>query len=183
MFSHQQQQQHMLESNTSRQISIYFLDGSHFSITTSSTDTNLVELICAELKLPSQFRDRFSLYMLVHDQAASGANQWKLFRKLYQFESGHVALRRNSTRQRFRLCFMRNYWDPALDQLLLQSTSGMNLLFAEASSMFKRGWILGRNAKEHTLLAHFIQEDVESFLGLVRAQQYFSCFQFGPMYW
>jgi len=74
-------------------------------------------------------------------------------------------------------------WDPSLDQILIQSAAGINLLFAEAASMVRRGWILGKDQNEQNLLKSLIENDVENFIALVRGCPYFSYFQFGPMYW
>ena len=51
--------------------------------------------------------------------------EWKIYRKLYSFESAYVSLKRiigsvDELSNQLRLVLIRNYWNPLIDEELLK---------------------------------------------------------------
>ena len=67
----------------------------------------------------SAFRTTKSLYIFL-----ASNSEWKIYRKLYSFESAYVSLKRiigsvEELSNQLRLVLIRNYWNPLVDEELL----------------------------------------------------------------
>ena len=56
-------------------------------------------------------------------------SEWKIYRKLYSFESAYVSLKRiigsvEELSNQLRLVLIRNYWNPLVDEELLNVREG-----------------------------------------------------------
>jgi len=127
-----------------------------------------------------------------------------IYRKLYSFESAYVSLKRiigsidstdqsdgsNEMANQLRLVLIRNYWNPLIDEELLQSKNGINLLYSETVKCYRREWLLPNDESSYEMLQKRFSncekdpndENKKAFINLARSQKYFSCFQFGPCF-
>ena len=72
----------------------------------------------------SAFRTSKSLYIFL-----ASNSEWKIYRKLYSFESAYVSLKRiigsvEELSNQLRLVLIRNYWNPLVDEELLNVREG-----------------------------------------------------------
>ena len=65
-----------------------------------------------------------------------------------------------------------------------KSDSGLNLLHAECLNSYRQNWLIANDLQTDDALRGLLHSgDKLNFVNLCRAQQYYSCLQFGPMFW
>ena len=161
------------------------LDGSFITVSINS-ESDVIACALNHLNL-EKFRPYFALYIM-----SLVGEKWTIFRKLYKFESAYVSVKRLlGVDAKLRLTLVRDYWNPKIDEILLKNDSGLNLLFAECYSCFTQEWLIAKDAHSEGQMAkllecHLANRDFDSkreFVNICRGQKYFSCLQFGPMFW
>lgn len=172
-----------------KELQIFLLDETFVTISVKN-DSDVIAETCQMLNLPSSLHDKFSLYIFL-----ASNSEWKIYRKLYSFESAYVSLKRiigsvEELSNQLRLVLIRNYWNPLIDEELLNSKNGINLLYSETVKCFRREWLLPNDHESDKMLQKRLRnsetnptdENKKAFINLARSQKYFSCFQFGPCF-
>ena len=67
-------------------------------------------------------------------------SEWKIYRKLYSFESAYVSLKRiigsvEELSNQLRLVLIRNYWNPLIDEELLNVSEGFKIQSVQISKL------------------------------------------------
>jgi len=177
------------QSEEQKELQIYLLDETFVTISVKN-DSDVIAETCQMLNLPRSLHDKFSLYIFL-----ASNSEWKIYRKLYSFESAYVSLKRiigsvEELSNQLRLVLIRNYWNPLVDEELLNSKNGINLLYSETVKCFRREWLLPNDHESDEMLQKRLynsetnptDENKKAFINLARSQKYFSCFQFGPCF-
>lgn len=112
-----------------------------------SSNDDILEAVCRELKLPSELTYYFGLYLAKEDQS-----RYTPFKKFLPFEIPFATLHlssppsnsSSSSALKVRILIKKSYSDPAFDTDVLDSPNrvGTNLLFVETVDSINRGWIV-----------------------------------------
>lgn len=171
------QQQNTFQSSGETDLSIYLLDGSFLTVSINA-ESDVIKCALEQLNL-THFHSSFALYIMrqVNDE-------WAIYRKLYKFESAYVSIKRLiGIDMKMRLTLIRDYWNPKIDEQLIKSDSGLNFLHAECLNSYRQNWLIANDLQTDDALRGFLHSgDKLNFVNLCRAQQYYSCLQFGPMF-
>jgi len=169
------QQQKTFHADDEPELSVYLLDGSFISVTVGA-DGDVIGAALSQLKL-AHFARHFALYIM-----RLNGDAWHVYRKLYRFESANVSIKRLlDVDHEMRLTLVRDYWNANIDEQLIQTQSGLNLLYAECLSAWRQQWLICRDLPTEKHLASLVGSK-RDFVNLCRAQHYYSCLQFGPMF-
>ena len=111
---------------------MYLLDGSFLSVRIGAGG-DVIRAALDQLQL-AHLSSHFALYIM----RLSNAKKWHVYRKLYKFESALVSIKRLlGIDHAMRLTLVRDYWNATIDEELISSQSGLNLLYAECLRFLK----------------------------------------------
>ena len=111
---------------------MYLLDGSFLSVRIGAGG-DVIRAALDQLQL-AHLSSHFALYIM----RLGNAKKWHVYRKLYKFESALVSIKRLlGIDHAMRLTLVRDYWNATIDEELISSQSGLNLLYAECLRFLK----------------------------------------------
>lgn len=172
--------QHETQSAPGENVSldVFLMNGHKITVNIVSTDqTDVVhEAVCSSISLNDDYVYYFGLFLVRKE--STGDNS--IVRKLQDFESPYLSLKAANAQGVHRLVLRKSYWDPSLDDDLIEDRVAMNLLYVQATSDIDRGWVVVDKEHHRRLTALQQKNSKKEFLRLARTLKFYGHLQFKP---
>ncbi|KAK1173276.1 sorting nexin-31-like [Acipenser oxyrinchus oxyrinchus] len=103
-------------------------------ILSSDPAERVLEIVFCKLQLPRQMLGYFNLFLV---EGVSGG-QYSVLKKLAPFELPYVTLKSMNDEQ-CMIMIRKSYFDPEIDQIVMENSCGLNLLYLQAISDMELG--------------------------------------------
>ncbi|CAD5113524.1 DgyrCDS2686 [Dimorphilus gyrociliatus] len=176
-FMIQAQQGNLQEESCNINIDIYLVNGQKVTIECSNmAQTEQVMSAAAnEIGLAEEYMAYFGLFLvkLVDDRQI-------LVRPLQEFESPYISLRNASEKYSHRIIFRKSFWDASYEDALMEDRICLNLLFCQAVSDLKQGWIEGSADQIAQLKTLQQKNSKKEYLRLIKTLKFYGYIKFEP---
>ncbi|XP_066962036.1 sorting nexin-17-like isoform X1 [Macrobrachium rosenbergii] len=155
------------------QIDIYMMSGQKVTLSIPATlqTDDLLEKLCTQIHLPNELVYYFALFLVKKEE-----NDLIVVKRLQDFESPYISQR--CMKGLHRIVLRKNYWDPSIDQLIMNDRVGLNLLYAQTVQDVERGWVLTNREIQRQLAALQAKGAKKEYLDLARTLKYYGYLQF-----
>lgn len=120
-------------------LDVYLMNGNKVTVEIKSTDQTdeVTEAAAEAIGLPDELVYYFALFLLKETKN----NGVEIVRRLQDFESPYMSLKSASGKN--RIVFRRSYWDPSLDDHLMDNRVAVQLLYVQTVHDVQQGWLSG----------------------------------------
>ncbi|XP_035659634.1 sorting nexin-17-like [Branchiostoma floridae] len=177
-FLNQAQQETQKAEPESVELDVFLMNGHKISVSIMSTDQtdDVLETVASQIELSDDFVYYFALFLVKKEK--DGGNS--IVRKLQEFESPYISLKTAETEAKHRIVLRKNFWEPSMDNDLLDDRIAMNLLYVQAVNDIERGWVFAAKDVHKQLAALQAKGSKKEYLKLARTQKSYGFIQFKP---
>ncbi|KAL4629972.1 sorting nexin-31 [Arapaima gigas] len=149
-------------------------DGRSIAVHTKASDTSqtILEAVFDQIGLPLDLRGYFNLFIV----KGKGKEDFCILKKLVPWELPRYTLEAGKT-EHWALMVRKSYSDLTLDSMVLQKSSGLHLLCAQARGDMERGWSLPTAAQCQELEGLLQAERMKEFLHAAQLVEHYGCMQ------
>ncbi|KAI8497403.1 PREDICTED: sorting nexin-17-like [Branchiostoma belcheri] len=177
-FLNQAQQETQKAEPEAVELDVFLMNGHKISVSISSTDQtdDVLETVASQIELSDDFVYYFALFLVKKEK--DGGNS--IVRKLQEFESPYISLKTAESEAKHRIVLRKNFWEPSMDNDLLDDRIAMNLLYVQAVNDIERGWVFASKEVHKQLAALQTKGSKKEYLKLARTLKSYGFIQFKP---
>lgn len=154
-------------------LDVYLMNGYRIAATVYSTDctAKVLAKATALIDLPPERLCYFALYLM----RIEATGELTIVKRLMDFEAPYISQKQWDG---CRLVLRTGYWDPCYDVELMRDRIALNLLYMQALSDVKRGWIVTTRDLAEQLTNLQARGNKSEYLEIVRKLPLYGCLQF-----
>jgi sorting nexin-17 len=172
------QQESLHEAPEDVDLDIFLANGHKVSVRIKSTNQteDVLEAMASKIELPDQFVYYFGLFLV----SKESNSDYSIVRKLQEFESPYISLKSANVVGSHWIMLRKAFWDPTIDDELMEDRIAMNLLYIQAISDIDRDWVTASDEQLSRLSTLQQRGSKKEYLRFARSLKYYGYVVFKP---